>query len=504
MNQQPAIRRGRRVYDLLLPRCKQLGVCAWLCDAAGKVICRPGTPGNEDGAAAAALQRDLSAAAIAAPAGEDLVLLPSGDWAIPLHLVNRGNRGPLIIVSVPQKTSKQAASELARIIYWSFNDLSKSVKDDETLAQIGGRITHAYEEINLLFRVSRLLNQAHSPNELMQRICVELCDVLPIQWLGLKFFEQNRDIPDLQGCLFVAGKPPMDADALGRHAQVLLARSLTDGWARLLRPGASDLASAANSEVLAELISHNGHIIGVLMAGAASGESGGFCSDEMQFLHSVADFLGMFHGSIARLIEQRAMFMGTLKALTASIDAKDPYTRGHSERVALLTRKLAGALKMSEAQIETYYVSGLVHDIGKIGVPEAVLSKMGKLDEAEYAWIKRHPEIGYRILKDIPAMEAMLPGVLHHHEHWDGRGYPHGLAGEQIPLLARVIAFADAFDAMSSWRSYRPAMPREQIVTEIKRCAGTQFDPNLIDAFLGLDFSEFYAMLHAPPGKVAA
>jgi len=504
MNEQPAMRHGRRVYDLLLPRCKELGLCAWLCDAAGKVLCRPGTSVNRDDAAAAAFERDLSAAAIAARAAEDVVSLPSGDLAIPLHLGNRSSRGPLIIVSVPSGTSKQAASELARIILWSFNDLSKSVKDDEIFAQIGGRITHAYEEINLLFRLSRLLNQAHSPNELLSRICVELCDVLPIQWLGLKFFEQNRDIPDLQGCLFVAGKPPIDADALGRHAQVLLAKSLTDGWSRLLTPGASDLATAAKSEVSAELISHNGHSIGVLMAGAASGESGGFCSDEMKFLHSVADFLGMFHGSIARLIEQRSMFMGTLKALSASIDAKDPYTRGHSERVALLTRKLAGALQMSEARLEIYYVSGLVHDIGKIGVPEAVLSKVGKLDEAEYAWIKRHPEIGHRILKDIPTMEAMLPGVLHHHERWDGRGYPHGLAGEQIPLLARVIAFADTFDAMSSWRSYRPALPREQIVAEIRKCAGTQFDPNLVDAFLGLDFSEFYAMLHAPPSKLAA
>src|SRR6266568_954653 len=114
MNKQPAMRHGRRVYDLLLARCKELGVCAWLCDAAGKVICRPGAPVNKDGAAAAALERDLSAAAIAAPAGEDLVLLPSGDWAVPLHFVNRGNRGPLIIVSVSQETSKQAASELAR------------------------------------------------------------------------------------------------------------------------------------------------------------------------------------------------------------------------------------------------------------------------------------------------------------------------------------------------------------------------------------------------------
>jgi HD-GYP domain-containing protein (c-di-GMP phosphodiesterase class II) len=172
--------------------------------------------------------------------------------------------------------------------------------------------------------------------------------------------------------------------------------------------------------------------------------------------------------------------------------------------VAVLTRKLAEAMGISRQDVETYYVSALVHDVGKIGVPEAVLSKLGKLDEVEYQWIKRHPEIGYRILKDIPAMEAMLPGVLHHHERWDGRGYPNGLAGEQIPLIARVIAFADTFDAMSSMRSYRPALPRDQILAEIGRCAGTQFDPALAEVFLGLDFTEFYSMLHVAASKSAA
>lgn len=504
MSASPAIRHARRVYELLLPRCTQLQVRAWLCDASGKVIARPVALSDEKAHSAAALEHDLATAALAIPAEGNLIHLSGGGWAVRLRLTSPGHRGPLIIVIIPQDRTKESAIELATVLQWSFADLGKSLKDDETLAQLGGKLTHAYEQMNLLFRLSRLFNHVQSPHELLQRICHELCDLLPLSWLGLKFCQENRDIPDLQGRLFLAGEPPLDEQTLKDHAEGLVARCGSDGWTRLLKPPASEFAAAAGSDVLAEMISHNGHMIGVLMAGTESSQIGGFCSDEMQFLHSVAEFLGIFHGSMARLIEQRSMFMGTLKALTASIDAKDPYTRGHSERVAVLTRKFAAALSMSEADIETYYVSALVHDIGKIGVPEAVLSKVGKLDDSEFAWIRRHPEIGHRILKDIPSMGAMLSGVLHHHERWDGRGYPHRLAGEQIPLLARVIAFADTFDAMSSDRSYRPALPREQIIAEIRQCAGSQFDPKLVDTFLRLDFSEFDAMLGATAVKAAA
>ena len=129
--------------------------------------------------------------------------------------------------------------------------------------------------------------------------------------------------------------------------------------------------------------------------------------------------------------------------------------------------------------------------MGKIGIAEAVLTNPGRLTADEFAQIKRHPEIGYGILKDIPHMTTALPGVLHHHERWDGKGYPHGLAGEAIPLIGRVLALADTFDAMSSTRSYRAATPREKVLEEIRRCAGTQFDPALVPMFVNLNFADF-------------
>jgi putative two-component system response regulator len=135
--------------------------------------------------------------------------------------------------------------------------------------------------------------------------------------------------------------------------------------------------------------------------------------------------------------------------------------------------------------------------VGKIGVPEAVLTKPGRLTDEEFAQIKLHPGIGYNILKDIPALTGVLPGVLWHHERWDGRGYPDKLAGENIPLIARVLALADTFDAMSSNRSYRPAIVRPKVLEEIHKNAGIQFDPQLAPMFVTLPFDEFDAALES-------
>jgi HD-GYP domain-containing protein (c-di-GMP phosphodiesterase class II) len=163
--------------------------------------------------------------------------------------------------------------------------------------------------------------------------------------------------------------------------------------------------------------------------------------------------------------------------------------------VAHLSCRLAAALGLDEHSAERVRIAGLVHDVGKIGVPEAVLCKTGRLTDEEFALIKTHPEIGHRILKDIPHFDDVLPGVLRHHERWDGKGYPGGLAGEAIPLVARILALADTFDAMSSTRSYRPALPREKVLEDFRRCAGTQFDPALVERFLTLDFVEFDRMV---------
>ena len=233
--------------------------------------------------------------------------------------------------------------------------------------------------------------------------------------------------------------------------------------------------------------------MGTLLAGGRPGEP--ISSIELTLLASAAGHVGVFLRNAMLYADLDAMFLGTLQAMVAAIDAKDPYTRGHSQRVALLSRDLAAAIGLPETFVRDAHLAGLVHDIGKIGVPESVLRKAGRLDDDEFAMIRRHPQIGHRILKDIPQVRELLPGVLCHHEAWDGSGYPAGMEGEEIPLLARIIAICDSFDAMSSSRTYRRAMPRAEVLEEIRRCAGRFYDPRLVPVFLGLDFAEYDRLL---------
>jgi HD-GYP domain-containing protein (c-di-GMP phosphodiesterase class II) len=182
--------------------------------------------------------------------------------------------------------------------------------------------------------------------------------------------------------------------------------------------------------------------------------------------------------------EKERLLIGVLRSLINAMDAKDSYTCGHSDRVALIARRLGEELRLSREECNTLYVSGLLHDIGKIGVSDAILLKPGKLTNEEYVQIQKHPERGHTILKHLDHLAQALPGVLHHHERYDGRGYPRGLQGEAIPLAARILAVADSYDAMSSCRPYRTALPDAKIETVLKEGAGTQWDSQVIATFL--------------------
>ena len=185
----------------------------------------------------------------------------------------------------------------------------------------------------------------------------------------------------------------------------------------------------------------------------------------------------------ARLYEDlRATFQQTIEGLAQAIDKMDRYTAGHSERVATYAMYLAMRLGLSAEQVEIVRQSALMHDIGKLGCV-LNLNKPGKLSQDEYEAFKKHPGYGRDILEPIKFLHPLIPGVHLHHERWDGRGYPLGLKGPDVPLMARIIAIADTYDAMTSDRAYRRALPHEVAVTEIERCSGTQFDPEVANIF---------------------
>jgi putative two-component system response regulator len=180
----------------------------------------------------------------------------------------------------------------------------------------------------------------------------------------------------------------------------------------------------------------------------------------------------------------RASFLNAVTALAYALEAKDKYTSGHSQRVAETSVAIATELGMPQDSIEKIRLAGLIHDIGKIGVRESVLNKPSGLTEEEFQHVKYHPEIGEHILTPIVEDEEVLKMVRHHHEHYDGTGFPDGLSGEQIPLGARILALADSYDAMTSERPYREAVGVRTACAEIERSKGTQFDPEVADAFL--------------------
>ncbi|MBR4110226.1 MAG: HD domain-containing protein [Clostridia bacterium] len=182
--------------------------------------------------------------------------------------------------------------------------------------------------------------------------------------------------------------------------------------------------------------------------------------------------------------ELKEAYRGTVESLRYAVDAKDSYTKNHSDRVAYYSTLIGQKIGLSEQELETLHDGALFHDIGKIGIPDAILQKPGKLTDDEYDDIKNHPSIGSKILAPAKIFNDIIPIVKHHHERFDGRGYPSSLKGEEIPLFARIVGIADSFDAMTSDRSYRPRFTLIKALDELENGKGTQFDPNLVDAFI--------------------
>lgn len=178
------------------------------------------------------------------------------------------------------------------------------------------------------------------------------------------------------------------------------------------------------------------------------------------------------------------LFLSSIMAIVEAVDAKDPYTRGHSARVVKYSLMVGEEFNLDKEEIKELEISAILHDVGKIGIPDDILGKPGKLTKKEYAFIQRHPELGAAIIEPIAKLRMLIPNILHHHERLDGKGYPSGLKGIEIPIPARIICVADSFDAMTTDRPYRKKKSIKDAFTELKQCSNTQFDPEFVDIFI--------------------
>ena len=237
------------------------------------------------------------------------------------------------------------------------------------------------------------------------------------------------------------------------------------------------------SVIIAPLNTFDGYFGALVMSRAGFD---GFTGDEENSTRMLADQIGVALNSVGLLEEREKLFLGILTALTRSIDAKSGWTAGHSENVAQYSSKIGMRLNFPDEEMSTLTISAILHDIGKIAIPESILDKKGFLTDEEQEIIQRHPQAGAQIIKGIPMYEKILSGILCHHEYWDGTGYPSHLRGEAIPINGRIIAIADVYEAITENRPYHKALGKEEAIAFLKDQKGKLFDPNIVDVFISI------------------
>ena len=514
-------------------RLAGLGILTWKLDATGKVLYPPKLAGAQaawvcsgemieriEAATAESTEPGLPARLTILP-GCELVLTPLKhrrrvvEWTAAMFLMpglfasedfdrscTRGRIDPAAARRSlrPLATfSRHEIERLADLLPKMADDLAALLHIEATLSGFSDTLTEAYEHIELTHSLAGAVRDVARPESFFEEAVRSLAKTLPFGWVAIHLLDAPWLEEHHSRFSLNAGGTPPDATVIDTLLDLATHQHPNDSSA-ILSGGSIDTLIGPDEQVVVYPIRRDGEVKGALIAGSKGGHDPQVSTYDTRLIDAVGAFASSYYAIVCLVREQQATFMGSMRAISAALDAKDRYTRGHSERVAYLAASLATKIELPEAQVERIHIAGLMHDVGKIGVPEAVLCKPGRLTDEEFDAIKRHPKIGHDILAGIPQLGDILPGVLWHHERWDGRGYPDKIAGEDIPLMARLLAIADTFDAMSSVRSYRPKGSREKVLDEIQKCGGSQFDPELVAPFLELDFTVFDRMVadHAP------
>ena len=384
--------------------------------------------------------------------------------------------------------SAHALVRLASAVQARLTAESRQEQLEREVENVSDNLASTYEEICLLHSLTQNLRLRSDDEQLSRLVLSCLLDCVPARGAAIQLLPVAKEgqityRARTRSVLFTAGECPLGDRDFNRLTDILQLQpsggprvvnrrfTAADGWPF---PDVRQLVIVPMPE--------GDRVFGWLAILNHTGDAE-FGTVEASLLNSIGAMMGI-HSSNRDLYRLQSEFLASVvRAFTSAIDAKDPYTCGHSDRVARVAVRLAKELDCDAELLHTLYMAGLLHDIGKIGIDDAVLRKPGALTEAEFEHIKEHPELGYRILADIAQLSAVLPAVLHHHEQWDGRGYPMKLVSDQIPLIARIVAVADAFDAMSSDRPYRKGMPVERVEEVFRSGAGQQWDPEVIAAY---------------------
>ncbi len=393
--------------------------------------------------------------------------------------------------------SENQAADWAMILQWMLERELAAENARGEIENLSTNLATTYEELSLLYRISGAMKVTQQPRDFFMSICQDLLEVVHIPAAAAVVYAHPPvDEDDL---VVIAGESDLNAEQIKLLASVHLVTRFTSNRPMLdnalSTQEGSGLGTSVKRVIAAPMVADKklmGMIIGFNKA------TGDFDSTDLKLIGSIANQAAIFQSNSMLYAELQDLLMGVLHALTSSIDAKDPYTSGHSERVALLSKRISEELGFPPERVHQVYLTGLLHDVGKIGVPESVLCKPGRLTDEEYDRIKLHPSIGAKILGGIRHLDKVISGILTHHERPDGKGYPQGLRGEEVPLDGLIVGLADVFDAMTSDRTYRKALPLPVAVEEIRRFSGTQFDARLVGIFLALDLERVLEDIRQP------
>ena len=384
--------------------------------------------------------------------------------------------------------SSEALLRLASAVQRAIQAETKVHSLQREVEKLSDNLASTYEEICLLHGVTQNLRISADDEQLASLVLNWLLDCIPAQSLAIQLLpvatpDKTTYKARTKNTLLSAGKCLVTSDQFSRLVEHL---GLTAGCGPVVMnenvTGEPDWPLPQVRQLILVSLAEGDRVFGWLAA-LNHADDGEFGTVEASLLNSIGAMVGIHAGNRDLYRQQQEFLASVVRAMTSAIDAKDPYTCGHSDRVARISVRLAKELDCSPEMLHTLYMAGLLHDIGKIGIDDAVLRKPGKLTPEEFEHIKQHPELGHRILADIQQLAKVLPAVLHHHEQWDGKGYPHQLAADAIPQIARIVSVADAYDAMTSDRPYRKGIERDKVEQIFREGAGKQWDPAVIAAF---------------------
>jgi putative nucleotidyltransferase with HDIG domain len=353
-------------------------------------------------------------------------------------------------------------------------------------------LQRAQRHLKTLHRVSEVLAAARDREALADVALETILDVTAADRAALVLTREGTSAGEADVAAVRLRNPEQRSFTLSR---TLVADTILKGVSTFARDASADARFASGQSVIGQGIRSvmcvplrtTDEILGALYVDSQSGP-GRFSEEDLELLAAIGNHTGVALHRVRLLGELERLLLDTVRAIAATIDAKDGYTHRHSERVATLASRIAAELGLGAEQQQLAELSALLHDVGKIAVPDSILNKPGRLTIEEFAEMRKHPVHGARILANIksPLVSAVLPGVQYHHEKWDGSGYPDGLSGDGIPLLGRLLGVADFLDALTSARAYHPAMSLDEGVKLVAEGAGVHFDPEIADAVVRL------------------